>query len=157
MSRHDRGARSQRIQRLVDIATVEERRLAMRFGQISAELRSQQSQLGELHAYRQTYSAAAPGTVASHSAHWKDYQNFRARLDQALSAQQQLVSDAEQAAATARQIWMRQRRRLESLKKVKERHQNDERVRKDRLEQKQQDDSGASSSAFPVRHDGGVK
>jgi len=154
MSRRDRGARSQRIQRLVDIAAAEERRLATSFGKVNAELRSQQSQLGELHAYRQTYSTAAPGTAVSHSAHWKDYQNFRARLDQALSAQQQLVSDAEQAAATARQIWMRQRRRLESLKKVRERYLSDERLRKDRAEQKQQDESGAHQSAFPVRHDG---
>ena len=154
MSRRDRSTRSQRIQRLVDIAAAEERRLAMSFGKVNAELRSQQSQLGELHAYRQTYSAAAPGAAVSHSAHWKDYQNFRARLDQALSAQQQLVSDAEQAAATARQIWMRQRRRLESLKKVSERYMSDERLRKDRLEQKQQDDSGAPGGAFPIRYDG---
>ncbi len=154
MTRRDRGTRSQRIQRLVDIAAAEERRLAQRFGKVNSELRSQQSQLGELHAYRRTYSAAAPGTAASHSAHWKDYQNFRARLDQALSAQQQLVSDAEQAAATAQQIWMRQRRRLESLKKVRERYVSDERVRKDRLEQKQQDDSGMPHSVFPIRYDG---
>ena len=153
MTRRDRGTRSQRIQRLVDIAAAEEHRLATSFGKVNAELRSQQSQLGELHAYRQSYSPASPGTPALHSAHWKDYQNFRARLDQALSAQQQIVSDAEQAAATARQIWMRQRRRLESLKKVRERYLSDERLRRDRLEQKQQDDAGTNRAAFPIRRD----
>ena len=154
MSRSDRGTRSQRVQRLVDIAAAQERRLAAAFGEMNVELQSRRSQLGELHAYRQGYSTASSQGPSAQSAHWKDYQNFRARLDRAVAAQQQLVHAAEEAAGKARQSWVKQRRRLESLKKVGERLSAEEELKRNRIEQKQQDEAAPSATAFPVEYGG---
>ncbi|MEO1244397.1 MAG: flagellar export protein FliJ [Pseudomonadota bacterium] len=153
MSRRDRTRRSVRIQRLVDMAAAEESRLAQAFGKLNAELESRRSQLGELNAFRQTYSSASARQSGANSAHWKDYQNFRSRLDQAVSAQQQFVRDSEQGVDAARERWLHQRQRLESLRKVLDRYRGEEQLRQMRSEQKQQDDLGQGNAAFGAEYE----
>ena len=75
---------------------------------------------------------------------WQDYQNFLQRLDGAVSAQQQIVSDCEQNLETHRQRWLAKRRRLESLERVLEKYHEQDRAYEDRLEQKTLDDLPSS-------------
>ena len=139
-SRSNRPARSLRLRRLVDIAAADERRAGLAVGKLIAEQKKQQTQLGELNAYRLAYADKSRGISDSQSAHWKDYQDFLGRLDTAVHAQQQIVRDAEQGIAAARQRWIAKRQRLDSLNKVYERARLDEDRKRDRSEQKRLDD-----------------
>lgn len=135
-----RTKRSTRIRKLVDVASAEEKRLGQSAGRLRAELEAQAAQLGELNAYRHAYADKSRSASGGRAVHWQDYQSFLGRLDQAVKAQQQIVKDAEQAAAAARQRWISKRQRLESLTKVWNRFYEEERDARERAEQKRLDD-----------------
>ena len=132
----ERQQRSQRLKRLVEIAERDERAGAETLGRLRAELARREAQLGELNAYRRTYAAASRSMPGSTSAHWKDYQSFVGRLDRAIAAQKQLVSDAEAGVGAARDAWMQKRKRSEALKKVFERSRQAEAQAASRREQR---------------------
>lgn len=150
MARRDRQSRSARLKRLVDIAAADERRAGLAVGRLITEHEKQQAQLGELNAFRTSYADKSRGVSGSQSAHWKDYQDFLGRLDTAVHAQHQIVRDAEQGIAAARQRWMVKRQRLDSLKKVFERARREESLKRDRDEQKQLDDLARPGAPFDV-------
>ena len=72
--------------------------------------------------------------------HWKDYQNFLFKLDQAVRSQQQIVQDCERSLESHRQRWLQKRQRLESLQKVQNRYLKEAEIRDDRREQRVLDD-----------------
>ena len=148
MASRDRPTRSERLRRLVDIAGAEERRAASVVGRLNAELRSKQAQLTELDTFRRDYAAGSGGLSGSHSAHWKDYREFLGRLDAAIHAQRQVVHDAEQGIAAARQRWMAKRQRLDSLSKIEDRARVEEDLGRDRREQRAADDLARAGSPF---------
>ena len=143
-----RTERSARLRKLVDIASAEEKRFGQSAGRLRAELDAQANQLGELNAYRQAYADRSRSMTAGSAVHWQDYQSFLARLDQAVSAQKQIVKDAEEAADAARRRWIGKRRRLESLNKVWTRFYEEERIARERIEQKQLDDLPGVRTGF---------
>lgn len=143
-----RTERSARLRKLVDIASAEEKRFGQSAGRLRAELDAQANQLGELNAYRQAYADKSQSMTGGSAVHWQDYQSFLARLDQAVSAQKQIVKDAEEAADAARRRWIGKRRRLESLNKVWTRFYEEERIARERLEQKQLDDLPSVRTGF---------
>ena len=132
--------RTRKIDKIVSLAASEERRLGEMVGRCRRRLDEQLARLGELNAYRHTYAKKSPQGSSVSAAQWKDYQNFLHRLDGALQAQQQIVSDCEQTLETHRQRWLAKRRRLESLERVLEKYQQADRATEDRLEQKALDD-----------------
>ena len=117
--------RTRKIDKIVSLAASEERRLGEEAGRSRRRLDEQLARLGELNAY----------------------QNFLRRLDGAVRAQQQIVSDCEQNLETHRQRWLAKRRRLESLERVLEKYQQQDRAFEDRLEQKALDDLPAPQNA----------
>ncbi len=140
MTRRDSQSRAGRLGRLADLARAEERRAASELGRLTTELERQRGQLGELHAYRESYSERTRSVGAGSSVHWKDYQDFCHRLDKAVVAQRDVVSVAEQNVDAARRRWMQLRQRLDSLARVAEQAEHTERQQHDRREQKAIDD-----------------
>ena len=115
-------------------------------GRSQQRLNEQLERLGELNAFRHTYSkkGAIKSTVSS--AHLKDYQSFLSRLNTAVGTQQQIVRDCEQNLETHRQRWMAKRQRLESLERVLEKYDAEDRVYEARSDQKQLDEIASSQT-----------
>lgn len=132
--------RSSRLQRLASLAEAEERQYALVIRLSQARLREQLDRLTELNAYRQKYASALQQHPELQSAHLKDQQDFLSRLDQAVRSQQQIVSDCERKFETQRRQWQQKRQRTESLLRVMQRFQADERAHAERLEQRSLDD-----------------
>ncbi len=139
--------RTRKIDKIVALEASEEQRLGQEAGRSRQRLDEQLARLGELNAYRHTYASKSPSGPSVSSAQWQDYQNFLQRLDGAVRAQQQIVTDCEQNLETHRQRWLAKRRRLESLERVLEKYQQQDRAYEDRLEQKVLDDLPAPQNA----------
>ena len=141
--------RSSKIGKIVSLASAEERRFGAATGKSRRELEEQMSRLGELNAYRHDYATLSQSMKKVSSAHWKDYQNFMRRLDQAVKSQQQIVKDSEQKLELHRRRWLEKRKRLESLQRVLESYREDEAQHAERLEQRELDDLPTPEELYP--------
>lgn len=132
--------KTRKISKVVSIAASEERQFNEQTGRSQRALNQQLERLSELNTYRRGYSSQKPGEGSMSSVHWKDYQTFIQRLDQATRTQHQVIRECEQNLQMHRQRWMVKRQKLESLERVLEKcHQRDA-LYAARLEQKQMDD-----------------
>lgn len=132
--------KTRKISKVVSLAASEERRFSEQAGRSQRALNQQQERLSELTEYRRGYSNKSPAVGGVSSVHWKDYQTFMQRLDQATRTQHQVIRECEQNLQMHRQRWMIKRQKLESLERVLEKcHQRDA-LYASRLEQKQLDD-----------------
>lgn len=141
-------AKSRKIGKVASVAAAEERRLGQEAGQARQRLEEQVDRLGELNAFRHNYAKKSAGQSTLRATHWQDYQAFLSRLDTAVKAQQQIVREGERMLESHRQRWIEKRQRLESLERVLEKYQTEERVHEARREQKQLDDLPKSRSSF---------
>lgn len=141
--------RSKKIGKVANLAAAEERRLGEMAGRARRHLQEQLDRLGELNAFRHNYEKKACGHATLRAAHWQDYRAFLQRLDTAVKAQQQIVRDSERSLEIHRQRWIAKRQRLESLQRVLEKYQADERLQEARREQKQLDELPIKAPAFP--------
>ncbi len=138
--------RTRKIDKIVALEASEEQRLGQEAGRSRRRLDEQLARLGELNAYRHNYASRSPSASGVSAAQWQDYQNFLQRLDGAVRAQQEIVNDCEQNLETHRQRWLAKRRRLESLERVLDKYQQQDRAYEDRLEQKALDDLPSSQN-----------
>ena len=132
--------RTKKIEKVVSLATSEERRFGEQAGRSQQSLNAQLNRLGELNAYRHSYSKKQPLVSGASAAHWKDYQSFLQRLDHAVQSQNQIIRECEQNVAIHRERWMVKRQKLESLERVFDKSKQRDAVYQARLEQKQMDD-----------------
>ena len=140
--------RSAKFEKIVKLAASEERRYAEATGASQQRLNEQIDRLGELSAYRHNYSRDASNSRVTSAAQLKDYQSFLDRLDQAVAAQQQIINDCEQTLERHRRHWMSKKHRLESLERVRERYQKEERQAADRQAQRVADDRRPMGKRF---------
>lgn len=141
--------RSNKIGKIVSLASAEERRFGAATGKSRRELEEQMARLGELNAYRHDYATLSQSMNKVSSARWKDYQNFMQRLDQAVRSQQQIVRDSEQKLELHRRRWLEKRKRLESLQRVLESYRDVEAAHAERLEQRELDDLPTPEDLYP--------
>jgi len=142
-------SRSRKIGKVATLAASEERRFGELAGRSRQQLNEQLERLGELNAFRHNYAKKSSDKSTVSSAHWQDYQNFLQRLNTAVSAQQQIVRDYERNLETHRQRWMAKRQRVESLERVLEKYEAEDRAHEGRTEQKQLDElANAQSGCF---------
>ena len=132
--------RSHKISKVLALEAAAEQRFGAATGRSRQRLQEQVARLGELNAYRQSYASRSRSLQDVNSAHWKDYQGFLQRLDQAVQSQQQLVRDSEQDLEIHRRRWLAKRQRLDSLQRVLDRYQVEEKQFEERREQRVQDD-----------------
>ena len=140
--------RSQRIEKLVAVAAAEERHYGQLTGRSQARLNEQRCRLGELNAYRSSYADRAQRDGDLPSAHWKDFREFLVRLDEAIRSQRRIVEECEQSVEVHRQQWLKRRRRVESLEKVRERFLKVEELHAERLEQRRVDDRPPAAALY---------
>ena len=145
--------RSQKLSKIVSLATSEERRCGAETGRSRRTLEEQMTKLGELNAYRQNYAQLTRSMKGANAAHWKDYQSFMQRLDEAVQAQQQIVRDSEQNLDRHRRRWLAKRQRLESLQRVLDNYRNEEAVHAERQTQRLLDDLPLRDRAFEGDND----
>ncbi len=144
--------RSARLKKILSVAEAEERSLGMQTGRAQKKLLEEKRKLGELNAYRESYAARARSANALSSAHWKDYQNFLSRLDQAVRSQQQVVNDCEKNLELHRRRWLVKRQRVESLERVQDRYRQQEVAHADRIEQRTLDDLPSAPPMYDKKH-----
>ncbi len=137
-----------KIDKLVSLASAEERQTGQRAGRVQSQLNDQLRRLAELNAYREAYAEKGESSARIHSVHWKDYQNFLYRLDEAVRSQRDIVHDCEQTLESHRQRWMAKRQRLESLQRVQTRYLKEAAVSEERREQRTLDDLPAKGDIF---------
>ncbi len=136
----DMKKRSGRLQKIVKLAAMEERKECIDMGRSQQELDQAVSRLGELTSYRRGYFSS-PHVGESYSAvRWHDYQNFLLRLNQAVDAQEEFVLNGEQNVDAHRHRWMLKRQRLNSLEQVFERYKAAEESEIEKALQKTLDD-----------------
>lgn len=145
--------RSARLQKILSVAEAEERNLGMQTGRAQKRMLEENRKLGELNAYRENYAARARDTSALNSAHWKDYQNFLARLDEAARSQQQVVNDCRKNLEVFRRRWLVKRQRVESLERVQDRYRQQESAHEDRIEQRALDDLPSTAPLYDGDHE----
>jgi flagellar FliJ protein len=132
--------RSSRIQKVVSIAGSEERRECMKFGKAQRALDDEIERLAELQDYRHNYANRSLPDSSISAARWQDYQHFLNRLDQAVTAQQQVILDGERNTEAHRRRWLAKRQRQESLERVVDRYRKSENVRDERVLQRAVDE-----------------
>ena len=140
--------RSKKLSKILALEAAEERRRGIVTGQSQRQLDEQLARLGELNAYRHSYADLSKSMQSVNSAHWKDYQSFLDRLDQAVQSQQQMVYDSEQNLEAHRRRWLAKRQRLDSLQRVLERYQQEEQQFIERREQRILDDMPRSEMPY---------
>lgn len=141
-------SRAKKLAKILSLEAAEERRHGIATGKSQRQLEEQMAKLGELNAYRHNYAALSKSMANINSAHWKDYQSFLQRLDQAVQSQQQVVTDSEQNLEAHRRRWLAKRQRLDSLQRVLERYQSEEHQYLERQQQRAQDDMPRPDSPY---------
>lgn len=141
-------SRSKRMEKIVALAEMEERRVCMDMGKSQQELEQASSRLDELKTYRIGYSETLPAGGSFSAVRWHDYQNFLTRLDQAVNTQRQLVLAGERNVDVHRDQWMVKRQRLKSLEQVLQRYQSAETSDAERALQKTLDDLPVPGDCF---------
>ncbi|MGI9271259.1 MAG: flagellar export protein FliJ [Woeseiaceae bacterium] len=132
--------RVKKLDKIVSLTKSEEQRLGGEIARSRSVYDDHMARLGELNAYRQNYLERSRTLTKATSAHWKDYQSFMHRLDNAVSSQQQIVKDSEMNLEKHRQRWHAKRQRLDSLQRVRDSYRSEEEAHRERLLQRSIDD-----------------
>jgi len=140
--------RSQKIDKFVSLAKADERRLGEATGRLSSKLSAEIERLAELNAHRRAYASKTQSMSNINSAHWKDYQDFMLRLENAARSQQQVIRECEQQLQTQRRHWLAKRQRLESLERVLENCRRDEALIESRRQQRALDEIMPNTSFY---------
>ena len=133
-------SKATKLAKILSLEAAEERRRGLATGKSQRQLEEQLTKLGELNAYRHNYASLSQSLGNINSAHWKDYQSFLQRLDQAVQSQQQIVTDSEHNLEAHRRRWLAKRQRLDSLQRVLDRYEQEENQYRERQQQRIQDD-----------------
>ncbi|MBS1159880.1 MAG: Flagellar FliJ [Proteobacteria bacterium] len=113
-----------------------------RLGQLIAAEQSAQSRLQMLEDYRNDYAqrlreATAQGITQQTL---RNYQDFLARIDEAINQQTIAVRNSQQSTAAGQEHWKAQNKRLKAIDTLSQRHDVRERYREGKQEQKLQDE-----------------
>lgn len=134
--------RVQRLAPVIDQATRAERDAARALGQAQQKLLQSENQLRELQRYlgeyqQQWLTSGRQGVTAQ----WMvNYQRFLGQLDTAIEQQQRSVEWSRENLRKARERWQQCNVRLEGLRKLVQRYEDEARRLADAREQKQFDE-----------------
>ncbi|WOD12426.1 flagellar export protein FliJ [Pseudomonas sp. NyZ704] len=131
-------SRIRRLTPVLDIALDEERKAAGMLGDCQRQLDDAQARLRDLEFYCKEYQNG--WTQRGQQGVGRDwllnYQRFLAQMQTAIDQQHQTVAWHQQSLGKAREVWRQRYQRLEAMRKLIERYQQEARVRADKQEQK---------------------
>jgi flagellar FliJ protein len=113
-----------------------------KLGQLIAAEQSQKSRLQMLEQYREEYAqrmrqATAEGVTPLVL---RNYQDFLARIDEAIAQQRIAVSNSESSTKAGQEHWKSQNKQLKAIDTLSLRHEARERYRENKQDQKLQDE-----------------
>lgn len=131
-------SRIRRLAPVLDMALDEERKAAGRLGEAQQQLDSARARLQDLEFYCSEYQKGwvQRGQQGVGRDWLLNYQRFLAQMQTAIEQQQQTVTWNGQSLEKAREQWRQRYQRLEALRKLIERYQEEARLKADRQEQK---------------------
>lgn len=131
-------SRIRRLALVLDMALEEERKAAGRLGEAQQQLDSAQARLQDLEFYCSEYQKG--WTQRGQQGVGRDwllnYQRFLAQMQTAIEQQQQTVKWNGQSLEKAREQWRQRYQRLEAMRQLIQRYQDEARLKADRQEQK---------------------
>ncbi len=126
------------LQPLLELMQTRADEATRRLGQLIAAEQNQRNRLQMLEQYRDEYAqrlreASADGLTRQIL---RNYQDFLARIDEAISQQSIVVGNSEQSTKAGQEHWRKQNTRLKAIDTLSQRHDARERYREGRQEQK---------------------
>lgn len=133
------------LQTVLELMQVRADEATNRLARLIANERDAKNKLQMLQQYRDEYAtrfqlAAQNGLTP---AEWHNFQEFLNRLDGAIEAQNQAVSQEIRNTANGQQDWQQQRKKLKAFDTLSERHFASEEAIQNRRDQKTQDEFAA--------------
>src|SRR5690606_8504167 len=130
--------RSRRMAPVLDMALDEERKAARTLGECQRQLDEAATRLQDLEHYAGEYEKGwmQRGSQGVGRDWLLNYQRFMSQMQSAIEQQRQTLSWHEQSLERARDNWRQRYQRVEALRKLIERYQEEARARADKQEQK---------------------
>jgi flagellar FliJ protein len=131
-------SRAARLAPVIEMAERAEREAAMQLGHCQGLLRQAQVKLGELEQYRGDYQQQwiSEGQRGVSGQWLMNYQRFLSQLETAIGQQRQSVAWHGNNLDKLRVVWQQRHARLEGLRKLVQRYQEEARLSADKREQK---------------------
>ncbi|MBS1189612.1 MAG: Flagellar FliJ [Rhodocyclaceae bacterium] len=137
------------LQPLLDLMQTRADEKTRQLGQLIAAEQSAKSRLQLLEQYREEYSQKLREAIGQGLTPMalRNYQDFIARIDEAIEQQRLAVARSEQNTSAGQAEWQEQNRRLKAIDTLSQRHDARERYREGRQDQKQMDEFTARKYA----------
>ncbi|MGG5873857.1 flagellar export protein FliJ [Pseudomonas peli] len=142
-------SRAARLAPVVDMAERAEREAALQLGHCQGLLRQAEVQLGDLERYRGDYQQQwiTEGQRGVSGQWLMNYQRFLTQLETAIGQQRNSVDWHRANMEKVREVWQQRYARLEGLRKLVKRYQDEARLAEDKREQKLLDELSQRISA----------
>lgn len=142
-------SRAARLAPVVDMAERAEREAALQLGHAQGLLRQAEVQLGNLERYRGDYQQQwiTEGQRGVSGQWLMNYQRFLSQLETAIGQQRNSVDWHRANMNKVRDVWQQRYARLEGLRKLVKRYQDEARMAEDKREQKLLDELSQRLSA----------
>jgi flagellar FliJ protein len=130
------------LQPLLELMQTRSDEATRRLGQLIAAEHNEKNRLQMLQQYREDYNQRfiASSQQGLSPLALRNFQDFLYRIDEAIAQQTEAVAASERHTAAGQNAWREQHRKLKAIDALAERHQEQERYRENRLDQKQQDE-----------------
>lgn len=130
------------LQPLLDIMQERTDEATRKLGQLIAAEQNEKSRLQMLEQYRAEYAKRMSDATAQGITRMvlRNYQEFLARIDDAISAQRLSVQNSEDNTRAGQESWKSQNKQLKALDTLSQRHDLRERYREGKQDQKLQDE-----------------
>lgn len=130
------------LQPLLELMQTRTDEATRKLGQLIAAEQNAKSRLQMLEQYREEYAqrlreATAQGITQQTL---RNYQDFLARIDEAIAQQRAAVQASERSTAAGQEYWKAQNKRLKAIDTLSVRHDARERYRENKQDQKLQDE-----------------
>ncbi|WP_027897800.1 flagellar export protein FliJ [Zestomonas thermotolerans] len=131
-------SRAKRLQPVVEMAEKAEREAARQLGQCQSQLAQAEAQLDELERYRADYHQQwlTEGRQGVSGQWLMSYQRFLSQLETAIGQQERSVAWHRSNVEKVRAQWQERYARLEGLRKLIQRYQDEARLAEDKREQR---------------------
>lgn len=143
------------LQPLLEVMQTRTDEATRKLGQLIAAEQNQRSRLQMLEDYRAEYaqrmSEATAQGVTRLVLH--NYQDFLARIDQAIEQQRLTVTDSENSTKAGQEHWKNQNKQLKAIDTLSLRHDARERYKEGKQEQKLQDEFSSRKYSMPENPD----